>query len=93
MKHLLTVFLAIALVGLIVAPSQVFAASDTLKVYASDGLLDQVVRADTLPNGSQAHSVYLLMSTDTTYIFDATITVKSSVAFIGVPKAGTGQLP
>lgn len=93
MKHLLTVVLAIALVGLVVAPSQVFAASDTLKVYASDGLLDKIVREDTLANGSQAHSVYLLMSTDTTYIFDATITVNSSVAFVGVPKAGTGKLP
>ena len=93
MKHLLTVVLAAALVALIVAPAQLFAASDTLRVYASTGLLDATVRADTLANGNQAHHVYLLMSTDTTYIFDATITVKSSVAFIGVPKSGTGKLP
>ncbi len=93
MKHLLTVVLAVALVALFVAPTQMFAASDTLRVYASDGLLDQIVRADTLGNGTQAHHVYMLATTDTTYIFDATITVKSSVAFIGVPKAGTGKLP
>ncbi len=93
MKHLLTVVLAVALVALVIAPGQVFAASDTLRVYASTGILDQIVRADTLPNGDQAHHVYQLVSTDTTYIFDATITVKSSVAFIGVPKAGTGKLP
>jgi hypothetical protein len=89
MKKLL--FAALAL--FLLAPALVFAASDTLTVYASTGLLDAAVRKDTLVNGTRAHHVYKLVSTDTTYIFDATMTVNSDIAFIGVPKAGTGKLP
>jgi len=93
MKQLLIAVLAVAMAGLVLAPAQLFAASDTLTVYASAGLLDKAVRGDTLANGTQAHHVYRLASTDTTYIFDATITVNSDIAFIGVPKSGTGKLP
>ena len=89
MKKLLVAALAL----LLLAPALMFAASDTLTVYASTGLLDAAVRKDTLVNGTRAHHVYKLVSTDTTYIFDATMTVNSDIAFLGVPKAGTGKLP
>ena len=93
MKQLLTALLVVALAALILTPLQVLAASDTLTVYASTGVIDATVRGDTLANGSQAHHVYKLVSTDTTYIFDATMTFNTSITFLGVPKAGTGKLP
>jgi hypothetical protein len=93
MKQLLIAALVVAMAVFVLAPAQLFAASDTLTVYASTGLLDAAVRGDTLANGTRVHHVYRLASTDTTYIFDATITVNTNIAFIGVPKAGTGKLP
>jgi len=93
MKQLLTGLLVVALAALILTPLQVLAATDTLTVYASTGVLDATVRGDTLSNGSQAHHVYKLVSTDTTYIFDATMTFNTSITFLGVPKTGTGKLP
>lgn len=93
MKQLFIAALVVAMAVLVLAPAQMFAASDTLTVYASTGLLDKAVSGDTLANGTRAHHVYKLVSTDTTYLFDATMTVNTNVAFIGVPKAGTGKLP
>jgi hypothetical protein len=78
---------------LILAPVKMFAASDTLTVYSTTDLLDNIVRKDTLANGTQAHHVYRLVSTDTTYILNSTITINGNVTFLGVPKAGTGKLP
>jgi hypothetical protein len=75
-------------------PSQSFAAGDTLVVYASDpNPLDIVIGSDTLASGAQAHSVYKFVSLDTTYIFDGTITVKSSVTFLGVLDPATKRPP
>ncbi|HMK38850.1 MAG TPA: hypothetical protein VK569_05885, partial [Bacteroidota bacterium] len=94
MKQLLTAALVVAIAVLVLGPVQVFAASDTLTVYASTGIpLDKTIRGDTLANGSRVHHVYQLVSTDTTYLFDATITVNTNFAVIGVPKSGTGKLP
>jgi len=93
MKQLLIAALAVAMAVFVLAPAQLFAATDTLTVYASTGLLDAAVRGDTLANGTRVHHVYKLVSTDTTYIFDNTITVNTDIAFIGVPKAVTGKLP
>ncbi|MGE5846866.1 MAG: sugar-binding protein [Ignavibacteria bacterium] len=58
--------------------------ADTLTVYANGPTLDAVIGSDTTSGGEQAHDVYKLVSRDTTYIFDATITIKSSVEIIGV---------
>ena len=93
MKHLFSVTLFAVIVLLFAAPSLSFAAGDTLVVYAKGPTLDKVIRGDTLANGAKAHHVYQLVSTDTTYIFDATITTNASMTLIGVPKAGTGRLP
>jgi hypothetical protein len=93
MKQLLTAALVVAMAALVFGPVQLFAASDTLTVYATTATLDKIIRGDTLANGTRAHHVYRLPSTDTTYWFDATITVNTDFAVIGVPKAGTGKLP
>jgi len=93
MKQLLIAAVVVAVALLVLTPARTFAASDTLTVYASADFLDKMVRRDTLANGTQAHHVYRLASTDTTYVLDATITINGNVTFLGVPKAGTGKLP
>ncbi|HTR81330.1 MAG TPA: T9SS type A sorting domain-containing protein [Bacteroidota bacterium] len=89
MKQLFTVTLFAAMLAFFVTPHQTFAASDTLVVYAtkadhSANTLDVVFKNDTLANGNQAHGTYLLVSRDTTYLFDGTISVKSSISVVGV---------
>jgi Secretion system C-terminal sorting domain len=89
MKKLFTLSLLVVMVMLFAAPSQTHAQSGTLVIYATRPnhtaiKLDSVFAADTLANGNQAHAVYSLVSLDTTYIFDATISVKSSVEISGV---------
>jgi hypothetical protein len=89
MKKLVTLSLLVVMVMLLAAPSLTQAQSGTLVVYAtkpdhSPNKLDVVFAKDTLANGSQAHAVYSLVSRDTTYIFDATISVKSSIEISGV---------
>ncbi len=85
--------LFVALAVLLLAPAQMFAAGDTLVVYANGPTLDKIVNADTLANGQRAHHVYQLVSLDTTYLFDATITVNSDIAFLGVPDPTTKRPP
>lgn len=94
MKHLLLAVLAIVLVMLCMASTPAVAApADTLVVYATTGAsLDAVVAADTLTGGMQKHTVYKLPSRDTTYIFLGTMTLKSSVTFLGV-LGGNGRPP
>jgi len=72
-------------------------AIDTLTVFAKGPTLDVVINGDVDANGMQKHA-YKLVSLDTTYIFDATITVKSDLSVIGVlgPDVngkGTGRPP
>ncbi len=92
MKKLLTASMFVAMLTLLVAPRHSFAQSGTLVVYASGNSLDQVIGADTTTGGLQKHSVYRLVSTDTTYLLDATITIKSSASIVGVSGAN-GKLP
>jgi Secretion system C-terminal sorting domain len=93
MKARFTAIFAIALVVLFLAPQQSFAQSGTLTVYASGAqTLDQVINGD-VTGGIQNHSVYKLVSVDTTYLLDATITTKSGISVVGVPDATTGRLP
>jgi hypothetical protein len=85
MKKILTLMFLIVLV---MVTSRTFAA-DTLVVFANSAqTLDQTIKADTNSAGLQKH-VYKLVSIDTTYLFGATITVKSDLTVIGVPGAGT----
>ena len=93
MKQLLIAALAVAMALFVLAPAPVYAASDTLTVYATTDYLNNTVNGDTLGNGTRVHHVYKLVSTDTTYRIDATINAATGVTFLGVPKSGTGKLP
>ncbi len=92
MKHFFTVALFGAMLILLVAHGAAVA-GDTLVVYASGPTLDQVILGDTALNGTKLHHTYLLVSLDTTYIFDGTITTNENFAVIGVPHPTTGKLP
>ena len=93
MKQIFTTALFAAIVVLLAAPCQMFAAGDTLVVYAKGPTLDKVILGDTLSNGTKAHHVYKLVSTDTTYIFDGTITTNANFTVLGVPNPTTGRPP
>ncbi len=60
-----------------------FAAGDTLYVYANGPFLNEVIGSDTTASGEQAHSVYKLVSRDTTYLYSGTLSVKGDFALIG----------
>jgi hypothetical protein len=92
MKAIFTATLAIAMMVLLLTPGQLFAQSGTLVVYASGQTLDQVINGD-VTNGIQNHSVYQLVSLDTTYLIDATITSQSAISIVGIPNPTTGKLP
>ena len=92
MRKLFTASAVVAMLALLALPRHSFAQSGTMVVYASQGPLDTIIGADTTSSGLQNHSVYKFVSTDTTYIFDATMTMKSAVSIVGVP-ADNGQLP
>jgi hypothetical protein len=92
MKQFFTVTFLVALAVLLIAPSLLMA-SDTLTVYASGPTLDKVILSDTAGNGSKLHHVYKLVTTDTVYIFDGTITTSENFTLWGVPNALTGKLP
>ena len=93
MKTLFTTAFLFAMIVFMLTPSQSFAQSGTLTIYANNPLtLDQVINGD-VSGGVNNHSVYQLVSTDTTYLLDATITSQSSISIIGVPDGTTGKLP
>jgi len=76
---------ALVMIALLLFPHISFASgSDTLVVYASGPTLDEVINADITSSGVQAHSVYKLVSLDTTYIFLGSVLPKSSITVIGV---------
>jgi hypothetical protein len=89
MKRLLY-FLVVAL--FISAPAYLFAQS-TLTVYATQGYLNEIIEADTLADGTQAHEVYRLVSLDTTYKYTGTITSISNITVEGVLDPVTGRPP
>lgn len=93
MKALFTTIFLLAMIVFFLVPNQTNAQSGTLTVYASGKSLDQVIAADTTSTGLQKHSTYQLVSLDTTYLLDATVTIKSDVSLIGVPDGSTGRLP
>jgi hypothetical protein len=92
MKALFKTTVLLAMMVLILTPGQSFSQSGTLNVYASGATIDQIITADAT-NGVQKHSVYQLVSLDTTYLLDATITLQSGVSIVGVPDPTTGKLP
>ena len=93
MKKLITAATLVALVVLLTAARQSFAQSGTLVLYASTDTLNTVIGGDTTSTGQQKHAVYQLVSLDTTYLFDGTVTSKSGIQIVGVPDPSTGRLP
>jgi hypothetical protein len=95
MKKMFTLMLLVAIVISFATQSKLYALSsaDTLVIYASGLSIDKIIGKDTTSTGAQNHKAYKLVSRDTTYLFDGTITLKSSVAIIGVPDPSTGRLP
>jgi len=74
----------IATVALLFAVNgKAFAAGDTLVVYSSGSSIDEIINSDTTNGGMQAHSVYKLVSRDTTYFYQGAVTVKSDFEVIG----------
>jgi hypothetical protein len=93
MKHTVGFTLLILLAAWCGVPSNARAANDTLAVFASPLNLEDVIGRDTTGNGMQVHKVYKLVSRDTTYIYQATITIKSDITIIGVCDPVTGRPP
>jgi hypothetical protein len=93
MKTMATMGVALGLFVMLLAPSKSFGAGDTLLVYASTGNLEQIINSDTTTGGLQRHAVYKLVSRDTTYVYQGTITVKSDIAVIGELDPVTGRPP
>lgn len=93
MKSLFTTTFLFAMIVLMLMPGLSYSQSGTLTVYANGKTLDQVIAADTVTGGMQKHSIYQLVSLDSTYLLDATVTIKSDVSIIGVPDGTTGRLP
>lgn len=89
MKYLIAL---VMMVMLCIIPCQLFA-QGTMTIYASQGNLNDIVGADTLADGSQAHDVYQLVSLDTTYKFTGTITATDDIAIIGVVDPATNRPP
>ncbi len=83
----------LVLVMFISAPLLLFAQANTLTIYASQGNLNDIIEADTLANGAQAHAVYRLVSRDTTYKFTGAITATSDITVLGVLDPVTARPP
>jgi len=84
MKKTFTTAALILALFVFASPSQILASGDTLDVYSSLYSLDEIINNDTTASGLQAHSVYRLVSLDTTYIYLGPVTVKSNISVIGV---------
>ena len=86
MKKILTLVIFIATAIFISLAPKIYAnSSDTLVVYANGLSLDQIINSDTTSSGLHAHSVYKLVSLDTTYLYLGPIASKSSMTIVGVP--------
>ncbi len=92
MRTISTIITAIVVLVLFIIPSKIIAAgNDTLVVYANGPSIDQVITSDTTTSGLQQHSVYKLVSLDTTYLWLGPATVRSNFEVIGV--LGTNGRP
>ena len=84
MKQLLFV---ITVATLISVPALSFAQTDTVDVYATQGNLNDLI------DGTQAGTVYRLVSLDTTYKFTDAITVSADITVIGAVDPVTNRPP
>lgn len=92
MKQILTLTLFIVIALLLAVPGKSLA-QDTLVVYATPTAIDVVIGGDTTSAGLQKHKVYKLVSRDTTYLFNGSITSKSNLEIFGVLDPTTGRPP
>ena len=75
---------------MLIIPNLIMATS--MNIAASDGMLNAVIGADTLADGSRAHDEYRLISTDATYKFDGTLTVSGNITITGVHNPSSGRI-
>ena len=66
--------------------------ADVMEISANDGDLYEIINADTLTDGTQAHE-YHLVSTNQTYKMTGTITAKGDLVIRGVLNSSTGRPP
>jgi hypothetical protein len=90
MKQMLLLVVSVLLIS---APFALIAQTNPLTIYASQGNLNDIIEADKLADGTQAHDAYRLVSIDTTYKVTATITATGDITVIGVPDPVTGKPP
>jgi hypothetical protein len=93
MKKACILLLFAALTVLCLTPGRSYAQNDTLVVYATPTDLNDAITRDTLANGAFQHKVYKLVSLDTTYVFNAAVTVHSSISVVGVVDPTTKRPP
>lgn len=93
MKTIVTMAAIVALIVVLCIPGKALAAGDTLVVYASGANLEQIINSDTTGAGLLKHTVYKLVSTESTYVFQGAVSVKSDITVIGVPDPVTGRPP
>ncbi len=74
--------LTLLLMIVFIMPSNTEAQSNVLKIYATPLAIDSVISMDQ--QSGSPHSVYQLVSTDTTYIFDKTSVFDYDVTIQGV---------
>lgn len=89
MQRLLILALSVSIVMLLAA--SMATASDTLVVYATQGYLNTIINTDLA--SALPHSVYKLVTTDTTYLFNGPITTTLSITVVGVPDPVTQRPP
>jgi hypothetical protein len=64
-----------------------------LDVATSDGMINEVIGADTLADGTQAHDVYRLVTLNATYKFTDAINARDDISIVGVLDGTTGRPP
>ncbi|HGY54201.1 MAG TPA: T9SS type A sorting domain-containing protein [Caldithrix abyssi] len=87
MRQALSIIISLLFFGLLSAQDNV------LVIYATQGNLNEIIEADTLADGSQAHDIYRLVSLDTTYKFTGLTTISSDVIIEGVVDPTTNRPP
>lgn len=90
MRNIVSLFVMVILVGLSILA---YAQSGVLDITATQGYLNEVIEADTLSDGSQAHEVYRLVSLDQTYKYTGSITATGNLKVVGVVDPVTGRPP
>ncbi len=84
------ILLTVVMLMICIAP---FAQAQVLDVYATQGNLNEIIEADTLLDGSQAHKTYQLVSLDTTYRFTGALSIQEDLTITGVLGSGDQRPP